>query len=243
MVIAASRRNFVGACLGAGCLAGLPLGATQAMARAGIIPPAGPMMLTRLQERSLRDGEAIRVVRSWRVTFETGERGIAIAGNQINVSVEAPAKLAPIAAIEEQRSTADMWPILLGTSGRIIQAGNDVRTDDFATAVQQAEQLIRNDTPGSTDGVARLELLNRLQNVGASLLEQLPEDLFFPSGQPLFSKRELDLPGGLVGEFEVSYDAQPSSQGQWLGIAERRVTTRIDESEKYSLEKWTLSAI
>lgn len=241
--MAASRRSVLGGLIGLGGASGFLASAQIAFAQSNVVPPNGPMMLTRRQERSLSDGKIIEVTRSWKIRFQAQTDAIAISGSQIAVSVEAPEALAPIAAIEEARSTDDMWPINLSLAGRIVDAGADVREQDFNAALAAAEQIIERDTNSANDQATRLDYLRRLENIGSSLLAQIPSDLFFPVGEPFQSQREVQLPDGLTGVFEVSYDARPVQQGTWLDRALRKVTTRIGESEKYALEEWSLSQV
>ena len=236
-----SRREIISTVISLGCASGFASITPVAFARAPISAPSSPMILTRRQERSLRGGASIKVTRSWRLGFTSQNDQISIAGGQMDVSVEAPPSLASIATIERNRSTREMWPILLSHNGRIISAGADVQERDFASAVQAGGAIIRSERGDLQSEEARLEYLGRLQNISASLMENLPEDLFVPNGRPTFSRQNVDLPDGLKGEIELVYNALPSPQTGWLDRAERRVTTRIGTTEKYVLEEWTLS--
>ncbi len=85
-----------------------------------------------------------------------------------------------------------------------------------------------------------MQYLAELQQASSSLLTRLPDDLFFPRLGPMRSVRAVDLPGGLTGEFEVTYDAVSAQEGEWLADAEREVITRIAGSEQRAREVWTM---
>ena len=227
-----------------GFAAGVGLSVTPGTLRAHqrIAIPTGPMRLTRRIERSLSGGAALTVERSWQVDFAQQGQGVRIVGQQLDARVDAPPSLAPLARIEESRSTDEMWPILLSDTGLILAAGNSLQQEDVNAAVRAAEQMIAaRDIPASLKA-AQLEYLPRLQQAGASLLETLPADLFYPKLGPQQTARAIDLPDGLTGEFVVSYDARACDAGGWLERAVRRVVTRIGDSERHALEEWLLAA-
>lgn len=104
-------------------LGGLALSAAPAGALSALMAPTGPCVLTRRLKRGLRDTKFIAATRSWEVTFARQSRGMAVRGEQISVLVEAPERLAPLAKIEQERSTDEMFPILLAGDGLIVAAG------------------------------------------------------------------------------------------------------------------------
>ncbi|MEE1877772.1 hypothetical protein [Altererythrobacter litoralis] len=53
--------------------------------------------------------------------------------------------------------------------------------------------------------------------------------------------RALALPDGTAGEFELAHAARTTPGATWLERAERRVTTRLAGSEKFSSETWSLA--
>ncbi|TRD11329.1 hypothetical protein FGU71_05345 [Erythrobacter insulae] len=193
--------------------------------------------------RDLADRNRVTVRRSWQVRFAAQGRGFAISGTQISAKVEAPARLKPIAQVEEQRSTAGMWPILLSGAGRILAAGSATQETDLAAAVKAAEELISERIEPAEQKALHAHYLSQFQQASASLMDQLPPDLFFPDGKGQSMVRALDLSNGLKGEFEVTYQANSAQNAQWLSDAERQITTRIGEDVRSSSEKWRLTAI
>lgn len=201
------------------------------------------MRLVRRLERGLRGGAVITVERIWQVAFAEQGSGVAITGEQIDASVDAPAKLAALARIEESRSTADMFPILLTTEGRIAAVGPYTKQADLNEAVRLAEsEIARRSLPPDTKRQQMLYLA-QLQRTASSFLDQLPRDLFFPVSEPTRSVRKVNLPNGLLGEFEVAYEARTAPQQGWLDLAVRRVVTRIGDSVRRSREVWSMSEI
>lgn len=236
-----SRRNVIRTLSGLGCATVLPFAAQAAFARSQRNLPPSPMRFWRCLERSLRDGEKICVIRNWQVEFRALGRGIAIFGVQLDASVDAPPSLAALAEIEENRSTDAMWPIILTEEGKMIGEQSSLQADDLAAAMETARQLISDSPIPSSQKQARIAHLNAMNQAGTLALEKMPEDLFFPSGGLQHAREELDLPGGLKGEYEFSYEAHSSTQGDWLHRASRQVITRIGEINAYAKEKWSLS--
>lgn len=242
-----TRRDTLRSLVASVPVMGVAAHSTAAFAQGTIVLPDGPCKLTRVLTRSLYDGNQIRVARQWRIAFArggglSGDR-ITVRGQQLSVEVDAPPSLAQFSALEEGRSTATMWPILLTQSGLIVAAGRGIVDADVDTALQTARQMIaeRNGAEAAAMHVRRLQA--ELQSAGTSLLDRLPDDLFFPTVGPLQASRVVELPGGRVGEFEVSYEAVAVPGKGWLDRAMRQVTTRLDGTEQTAREDWSLSPI
>lgn len=201
------------------------------------------MRLARRLERRLRNGASILVERSWQVEFARQGRGVAVSGVQLSANVQAPARLAELAELEQSRSTAQMWPILLSGEGRIIAAGEYIRDEDLTAAIRQAEAIIAARNQGLAVEARLDEFLGQMQRAGTSLLEQLPPDLFYPAEGEHEIARPVILPEGLKGEFVMTYVAHKAMGRQWLGRAERRIATRIGDDERRSSEIWELSEL
>ena len=205
--------------------------------------PKGACALTRRLSRGLRDGKAIVVTRTWRVTFAEQARGVAIAGEQMAVSVEAPPRLAPLTKIEEARSTKGIFPILLAPDGTIVAAGQSTSPSSVDAAIQTAQDLL--EASGYADGSVAQQgaYMAQLQKAGSSLLDEMPGDLFYPSTKLLRDARQLALPDGTLGEFELTWEASVNEDTKLLETARRQVITRIGSSERRSSEEWSLTAL
>lgn len=240
---ASTRRRALCLILGFGVSARFALRPAIGRANGVVSCPSSPMRLSRRVERSLWDGGVLSVDRSWAIEFALQGAGFAITGHQIEASVNAPDALSSLAAIEQNRSTNDMWPIMLSGDGRIVEMGNSTREEDIRAAIAQAEQVIANRPVPASEQEAQMQYLRELQEAGSSLFARLPDDLFFPRLGPVRSVRAVELPGGLTGEFEVSYNAVSAQEGEWLADAEREVVTRIEGSEQRAREVWTMRAL
>lgn len=246
-----SRRKAIS--LGAliGCTASIGLGHTVAFAQSlaqpivpALVPyPPQPMRLSRRLDRSLHGGAILTVNRSWQVEFSRRDQGIAISGVQLQAEVDAPSSLAHLAEMERARSTAHLWPILLNSNGQFMVTGGGTNEEAFTAAIHEAEQMIAQRELPESQQAAQRQFLAEMQRVGSSMLDRLPDDLFFPIGRPLRSVREISLPGGLTGQFEVTYDAISASDGDWLERADRQVVTRIGQSEQRATELWVLTKL
>ena len=233
-----SRRGIIG--IGLAAATGLGFTPTFALNRSPLLLPDTPQILTRRIERSLLNDVWLTIRRSWQVHFMRDGHGIVLTGDQVSVEVDAPASLAPIAAIEESRSTAGMWPIRLGESGLIFAAGNGVRAEDLSAAIDMAEEMIAAKPIPQAEKDVQREHLASMQKAGSNLLDRLPDDLFFPTVGPMRAVRSVELPGGMTGEFELSYAAHAVPGSGWLDWAERSIVTRLAGTEHIAREFWQL---
>lgn len=236
-----TRRGALGVMLGTGI--GLGLSPVASVAMGPIALPEGPHLFSRRREHSLIDDVWLIISRSWQVTFLREESGISITGELVSVDIDAPPSLAPITAIERSRSTAEMWPILLNESGLIFAAGDDVSKEDMAAAVAEAERMIAETPIPEHEREAQRNDLAEMQKAGASLLDRFPDDLFYPTIGPMYAVRSVDLPGGMTGEFELSYTATAVPGKGWLDRAERTIVTRLGGTEHIAREYWQLQPI
>lgn len=239
-MVSFSRRAAIGSLIAAGALTG-PAPLAHAMQASSPVTPAGPMRLGRRVTRELRDGETLIVAREWDIAFAPMGRGFSVAGQQVDVVVEAPAVLGALAEIERSRSTEGMFPIMLDQSGMIMTAGSNMDERDFDAAVIEAEKTIAETSGTLSDRNARLMHLAQLQKAGSTMLEQMPRDLFFPDAKSVRTVKPLALADGTTGEFEFTYTAHTAEGGPWLSRAERKIVTRIGDDKRYSSELWTLS--
>lgn len=232
-----SRRSALGA------IAGMALTSLAGLARAadGLRLPQVPMRLARRLIRELQDGDKILVEREWLVNFSMRPGGIAVDGRQLHAYVQAPPRIAAIAEIERNRSTEGLFPILLDSTGMIASVGPSETYGDVDAAVRAAEQIFARAAVSESESKTHRRLLAQLQQAGSSMLDQMPRDLFFPRRLALHETRPLALPDGTIGEFELVYTAQTTPGAAWLDRAERRVTTRLAGSERFSSETWSLA--
>ncbi|MEM1195363.1 MAG: hypothetical protein AAGH57_04615 [Pseudomonadota bacterium] len=237
-----TRRHALVFAIGSASLASSVLSG-RVLAAKKVVCPTSPMLLRRELSRGLRDGKAIVVTREWRVEFVEHSRGISVSGLQTRVFVDAPPALAKISEIEKARSTQDMFPILLSQNGMILAAGKATSRASVEAAIAAAADLMAKKGLSVQTVSEQRQFLMQLQQTGSSLLEQMPGDLFFPMIAPVREIREITLPSGVTGEFEVMWSANAHTETGLLDRARREVITRINESERRSSETWTLRSI
>ena len=216
---------------------------SPARATSKVTSPTSPMLLTRKLSRGLSDGEAVIVTRQWRLQFSQESRGVSISGEQTDVSVDAPPPLARIAQIEEQRSTADMFPILLSSEGVIMAAGENTSQASIDAALKAAEEVMMARGLAQASAAQQRQVMAQLQAAGSSFLDEMPGDLFYPSTTPVREVRRMPLGDGAFGEFEVSWEASAGADTGLLESATREVITRIGASERRSSENWRLEPV
>lgn len=231
-----SRRSVVLGALACGVLGRVPAYA------AGLLSlPVGAMALSRRIERGLSDGASIVVQRTWQIQFSQQGSGAAITGHQTGAKVTAPTALAPLAQIEEARSTDAMFPILLLSSGKLAAAGDYVLEQDLAQAAREAERVIASRKAGADAKAEQLQYLAFLQRRAGKLIERLPDDLFYPANPIVEVAKPIDLGDGQVGEFELTYEAKCAPGEAWLAQSERRIITRLGDTRQLSREVWTMA--
>ena len=233
-----SRRGL----LGFG-ITGAAILAAPVWARNGDDSPQGAMHLSRLLTRGLSDGAQISVFRRWEISISRQGARWIVEGRQTAVEVDAPEHISAIAQIERQRSTDAKFPMYLGSGGEILVAGGDESEADIDLAVHEAERMIA-DAPLSEQGKQQRQLLlGQLQSAGNSLLERLPKDLFYPRSLSDHQTRQISLPDGSVGEFELVLAASADDRTGLMQHMNRTITTRLHASEQHSSERWELTPV
>lgn len=247
---ATTRRTVLRAVVG--CAAAGGIAPLFAPLRAASLPPLRlpdtPMQLTRTLKRSLGDGAVVAVERRWEVLFARQADGIVVSGRQTSASVDAPLHLAALARIEQERDASAMFPIKLTGDGAIIApdiepGGALAPSDAVSEALRAAEALIaRQPVPADEREKFRFYLAQVHQS-GASLLDTLPGDLFFPAGKPVSRSETVALPDGLTGRFALRYQSEPQADAPWLARAQRQIETEVAGLTRSASESWTLTAI
>ena len=201
------------------------------------------MLLSRRITRALGDGAQIVVSREWLITFAGQGTGCTVSGHQLTASVDAPESLTALARIEQGRNTNGMFPIFLSKQGRVMGAGNTGSSIELAEAVRQAERMINARAASPSQRADQLAGLAVLQKTAAKLIDQIPDDLFYPSTSKTVTVEPMTLDGGMSGEFELQHEAVCAPDGPWLAKTERRVITRIGDSERHSCDLWTMTSV
>ncbi len=232
----AERREALRLALGAALLplfGSRPVLATPATQQL-IAPPVGDMIYRRILQRDLPGGAQFRVTRDFAVRFEAFGRGFQLTGQQILAHVEAPANLAQLAALEEQRVELGIFPLLLDSSGRIVDGSDDLPNQQIASALVEVRRRL-----GET-GEEASTLVEALHMAGSQLTAELPHDLFAPAEGPREEHQQVTLPWGDVGEVATRFEAICDPQTRLMRSARREVVTRMGSDERRSGELWEL---
>ena len=226
-----------------GLAAGLA-GAARPDAADRFAPPTRTLVLTRTLWRSLQGGEEIMVRRRYAVRFVPGGAGYILTGRQLDAAVDAPPKLAPLAAIERSRSDDAAFPIRLDRAGRIVApAAAAPGSSDSLAAIAAARALIRD---SAMTAEAKQEASRQIEQLAAAAAarngaEDWPADLFSPLGEDWSDRRTIDLPGGGNGAVAVTVRYIRSSPGSLPSAVERTVTTELGGTTRISREVWTIT--
>jgi hypothetical protein len=221
-------------------LAGAPL---RALAAARFAPPAVPMRYTRALRREMADGNAFVVTRSFAVRFLGDARGFRVDGEQVDVTVDAPARLAQFAELERRRSEVGLFPLTLDAHGQIYGARVGIDTDELDAAVREALATLdgRAFSPGERDEIARF--VSALHQGAAKIVTELPKDLFAPADPERTTTRDVALPGGQEGEVTVRFTARTDPGTGLMEEARREVVTDLAGDRRRTSENWILSPL
>ncbi|USA39296.1 hypothetical protein [Pelagerythrobacter marinus] len=202
-------------------------------------PPAGPMKLTRVLERRLGDGKSVVVTRSWRVRFHRQGAGYLVDGEPLEVAVEVPPALEPLAEVERRNPQAGPFPIALDRQGRIVEGGPGA-AGPVPGLTEAARAYVARRSPDRQ--AEAMDYVADVQRAGARMASRWPGDLFFP-GPARERTAAVPVPGAEAGDVSVRFEGTLEPAGGHLASARRRIVTRVGGSERISLETWRLEVL
>jgi hypothetical protein len=203
-------------------------------------PPASPMRYRRTLRREMADGTAFTVMRAFAVRFVPEGPGYRVEGEQTEVTVEAPAKLAQFAELERRRRELGLFPLELDAQGLIHGARGPVATAELDMAVRAALKTL--DRGAHTAG-ERAELDRFVANLhqnAAKLVTELPRDLFAPVETDRTAKRDVTLADGAAGVVTVRFTAHRDPATGLMEQARREVLTELSGDRRRTVESWIL---
>ncbi|MBU6268463.1 MAG: hypothetical protein KGN34_13040 [Sphingomonadales bacterium] len=235
------RRRLLAEGVAAGMIAlataqALPL---QAAGRAGFEAPVGEHFLTRVVRLQLSDGAMLVATRRYAIEFVAEPGGYRVNGRQIDVEIDAPARLGALAAIERSRRDDAMFPMHLDSHGQIVAFGSGYGWNELSqtqSALQTVEHTI------TRSPIAQDERLQALQSARmiAERITHWPRELFRPQGGTTTETRNFTLPDGGSGVVTIAMIAD--TRGSTLSSLERVVTTRSGGETRINAEEWRLMA-
>lgn len=218
--------------------------AAAAAAAAPFAPPQAPMRFTRRLERGLPDGNRMIVSRGFAVRFApVAGGGWSVTGEQADVAVDFPERIAALAALERQRKETGLFPLRLDAAGRIVggAAPQPSRELDEAVAIVKRELDKHDFSPGDR---AQLDAFVRaVHDAGAHMATALPGDLFAPADDATRAERALALPGGEQGTILVTFTAVTDPVTGLMRQAQRDIVTTIADDSRRTREDWTLGLL
>lgn len=235
-----SNRRSVLAALGASfALAGLATPVRLVARQRRISFPQEPLTLRRTLERELGRGAAIVVTRDWQVSFTPSAVGAKVEARQIACTVETPPVLAALAKVERERKVTGLFPMELDKDGQIAASGRS-QGAGIEAAIEAASRTIAESAVDRSQLRDAKAYLATIGNTAAELVSQVPRDLFFPETGSRTQTRELDLPEGLKGTYEITVSAQACRELGLLLQSERRIVTRIGDTARTAREQWSI---
>lgn len=157
--------------------------------------------------------------------------------------MDTPPSLQFLAKIEQERIETGLFPITLSSGGMITTGEQNPSSEAFERAVMAAARHINQAALAADDARLTIEALSALQKSASELTSNLPSDLFRPRQPHWRVDRNIDLPNGLSGNVEVTFDARMDAAGQLMEHCERRIVSSIGGSSRTSSEMWELARI
>lgn len=210
-------------------------------------PPEGvPMLLSRTVRRELSDGKTIVATRRYRVTFHRTAEGWTIDGTLVASEVNAPEKLAALAAIERQRPDPGLFPILLDPMGLIRPQDPSTGPDNAVppAAIEEGVRLITARFPSAADAPTRDLAIQQLRALASQkTMIRWPTTLFLPIAGTTREERRLTVGEGIDGAIVTELEHIPAEAHATMARLERRIETRIADSSRIAREEWTLNPV
>ena len=234
-----NRRNVLQAFAWSVALSALGMPVGLSASGRSVSFPTRPILLKRVLERGLGGGASLVVTREWECRFLGRGRGARIEARQVDVGVRAPAALAALAEVERRREVTGLFPMTLDPAGAIV--GWPEGEASVKLAVARAARLIEESAAAPAEANDAQRRLAEIGKTAASLVSQVPRDLFFPRTGSRTERRKLNLAGGLEGTYEVTISATARNGSGLLQRSERRIVTRIGDSARVSRESWSIA--
>lgn len=201
-------------------------------------PSSAPMLLTRELRRPLGDGNEIVTRRTYEVTFHPVRSGFTVDGRLVDVRVDVPPVLAPIAALERQRPDINLFPMHLDEAGLLRGEAERVHAPQIAEGVRLIEKQVKSMDLTSADRTQAIAFSR--QFLGSSGFTAWPADVFRPAPGERSAEREIEADGGIRGAVNIAIAAQADSRSGLLRTLTRTVTTQFEGTSLTTRETWTL---
>jgi hypothetical protein len=208
-----------------------------------IAPPTGPMTFTRRLQRALPGSNKLVVSRSFAIDFTATATGWTVSGEQSGVSVEAPERIAALAALERQRVETGLFPLALDRTGMVVGAPDARPAKELDEAVAIVGRMLDNAGIASGERAELDSFVRAVHEAGARMTSQFPGDLFAPRDDDAHATRELALPGGGAGTIEVSFTALTDPATGLMREARREIVTSIGNDRRLTREDWSLTPL
>lgn len=216
---------------------------TRAAPSRAFRPPLTPLRYTRTLVRGLADGAAIRVSRSFAVAFAPQDYGYSLSGKQVAVEVDAPERIASLAAIERRRPETGLFPMQLDSSGMIVGGPEARSAKELDAAIAEARRLLAEQTLQADERNEAEAFVRMVHGIGIALGAQLPRDLFAPIDDHRSETRDVPLPNAGHGEVKVMFTAETDPGTGLMRQARRAIVTSVDGNSRTTREDWTLGPI
>lgn len=217
-----------------------PAASGQSPCKGTFRAPTKPMKLSRQIHRSLADGNELVVTRHYRITFKPDAKGFLVEGQWLATDVDAPPRLAGLAALERSRAATTTFPIHLDKVGTIIPNDDNDSPQFSENEANAARQLVDGAALKPNAQQQATKFIEQLTRQMGIAITQWPSSLFRPSDINSEFQRELPQGQDDRGRAIISLSAQSSEPCGVMQQMERKVKTMIDGQIRETREIWTM---
>jgi hypothetical protein len=158
----------------------------------------------------------------------------------LSTDVDAPPRLANLAALEKARATTSIFPIQLDHAGMIMSRENHRSPALNESEAQAARQLIDGAALKPDAQHQAIEFLDQVAKQTGPVISHWPASLFRPGPFNSEIQRELPPTNGESGMAIISISAQSTKPCSLMKKLERKVKTVIGGQMRETREIWTL---
>jgi hypothetical protein len=169
----ADRRDLLRLAAVTALLPVLSAAPARALASVRFAPPGGPMRYARTLRREMADGTAMIVSRGFAIRFVPEGRGFPVEGEQVEVSVDAPPRLARFAELERQRRELGLFPLTLDGQGLIYGNRAAIDTSRLDVAVREALAVLNKPGLAQSERDEAARFVSALQQGATRLVTEL----------------------------------------------------------------------
>lgn len=196
------------------------------------------LILTRTVVRTLHDDKRVVARRRYAICIAAQGEGYVVTGALTESTVDAPAQLAALAALERDRPDTGLFPLRLDRQRRIVAAGPAQEAGQRAAGRAAALALVGTAALPQGDAAAAGGFISRIAAEGVTTA--WPDLLFQPDGGDSRDVQHLTLGNGQAGQAVTTVRIVHRLSSGAPALVERLVATEIGGTQRITREEWQI---